>query len=52
MTREILDSTGFNFDTAVFRDVRANYTIATAADGTDHGDATTFGDGPPTAPTA
>jgi Ca2+-binding RTX toxin-like protein len=25
---------GFNFDTAVFSDVRANYTIATAADGT------------------
>ena len=34
IVREILHSGGFNYDTAVFRDVRANYTVSTAEDGT------------------
>jgi len=34
IVREIVDSSGFNYDTAVYRDVRANYTVSTAEDGT------------------
>src|SRR4030095_12185722 len=34
IVRELKESTGFNYDTAMYRDVRANYTVATADDGT------------------
>jgi Ca2+-binding RTX toxin-like protein len=34
IAREILPTTGFNYDTALYHDVAANYTVAIATDGT------------------